>query len=468
MVQFRKSQLFSIWLILIIILFFANWVGLRERYVVGNFITNEVNQVAFGDVDISKPGLELVYLNPSGIFIIGGLTSSPWQDLTFQNFLWDTNPLISLTVGDFDINHKGDEIVVLFENGTLFQLSKGEATWVVDVIGALPSKPPVWFTNEMISGQLIASSRAEEIAIVGQYFNWSTSLTSGRVYVANRLENMTWQINQIYVDSHTLLCGSIGDVEQIHEGEEIVTAGQDTGIVFLRFENGTWSSTHAFNWTDTIRSIAIGDFMTVPNGNEIAFVKGMDIFTLYRGSGGWVPKNIWPSQIMKARMYSVLVSDIDPYNPGQEVLGAGTTSGEGRPILVLLSYNTLFWSVSVLWNLIQSPVSVIAFNFDFNRDGSEVIIANSPETAILSVPSIWDRTIRASQMVILPAILLLPTTVILFALADYIGRVSDNRRRARILEMTAKGFVKCPNCHRFVPKDKIKAHRRWHRQQQFR
>lgn len=166
-------------------------------------------------------------------------------------------------------------------------------------------------------------------------------------------------------------------------------------------------------------------------------------------------------------MNSVCIGDIDPFSPGQEILGVGTISETSQSVLVVLKYG-LLWVPSILWNLGTHPVSVTVSNFDFNRMGTEVIVAYTPQTVVLSVPSTTDRTFRAGQTVLVPAILLFPGTLILFALANYMGRVGEARRRRRSLEMIAKGYVKCPICKRFIPKDKAEAHRRYHRTEQFR
>jgi hypothetical protein len=166
-------------------------------------------------------------------------------------------------------------------------------------------------------------------------------------------------------------------------------------------------------------------------------------------------------------MNSVFIADIDPFSPGEEILGLGTSGGTGESVLVVLKHG-LLWLPSLLWNLGSHPASVAVSNFDFNRMGTEVVLAYTPQTVVLSVPSTTDRTFRAGQTVLLPALFLLPGTLILFALADYIGRVGEARRRRRTLEMVAKGYVKCPICKRFIPKDKAEAHRRYHRTAQFR
>ncbi|MFX1565681.1 MAG: hypothetical protein ACFFCH_06810 [Promethearchaeota archaeon] len=465
--RFQKSQLYVLWLILILALFFANWVGLRDRYLTNVYPTNNVSQVAVGELDILKPGLEMAYITPETVNVIGGLTSISWQNTSYRNLNWETNPLIALTVGDYDSTRKGDEMAVLCQNGTLFMVYRGVTRWEISRIGSLPYEPPVWTTNMMFSGQLISTTDGHEIAIVGQYFNWSTSSTTGRIYVASRLANLTWHINQVHIESTPLICGAAGDVDRSHVGEELLAGGVDTGVFFLSYNNGSWDEERLIQWVDPIRSIAVGDFMIHPSGNEIALIRDQDIFVYRELNDVWTPSTIWSAEITQTGMDSVFIGDIDPFSPGQEILAMGTTSETGESVLVVLKYG-LLWLPSFLWNLGTHPASVAVSNFDFNRIGAEVVVAYISHTVVLSVPSITDRTFRASQTVLLPALLFLPGSLILFALADYVGRVGEARRRRRALEMIAKGYVKCPICKRFIPKDKADAHKRYHRTEQFR
>ena len=444
-----------------------NWVGLKDRYLTVTYPTNDVIQVAFGDLDVFKPGFEMAYITPSTVFVVGGLTSESWQNSTYRNNNWETNPLIALCVGDFDTIRKGDEIAVLTQNGTIFMIYRSIFGWELQTIGNLPNEPPVWTTNQMFSGQLIAGTETEEIAIVGQFFNWSTTTTIGHIYVANRLANTTWHINQVFVEPTPLLCGTAGDVDSSHSGEEILVGGVDTGVIALSYDNGSWTEDRIFHWVDPIRSIAVGDFMFHPSGNEIALIRDQDILVLHEQSGVWDPDTIWSARIMGTAMESVLIGDLDPFSPGQEILGIGSENQGNNGVLVVLRY-AIAWFPTLLWQFDISPSCIAVMNFDFNRMGMEVIMATSPSTQVLSVPNSMDRTYRSMIAVLLPAVLLLPATFLLFALADYVRRVGDARRRRRTLEMVSKGYVKCPYCRRFIPKDKAEAHRRWHQTQQFR
>jgi hypothetical protein len=443
-------------------------VGLRERYAILNIETENVRGIGVGDVDVYKVGVEIAYMNPAGVYVVGRLSSTPWQNTTLNNSMWDTNPFVGIAVGDFESTHKGDEIVVLSENGTLQLISRGPNTWENQVIGALPWAPPEWTFQTILSGQLVESSDAHEIVIIGEHYNWSTSTHTSRVLIVERVTNVTWTLTTIHTSANPLLCGAIGDVDPNLVGHELLIGGQNTNIIQLFHENGSWNTNLVYEWVGTIHSLAIGNIRPDLTGNEVALVIGNDLRVLAQTPTGWDPDTIWPSAAMQASMEQVMIADFDPYNPGEEVLGVGFVHANSRPILTLQSWNSVYWYTRILWNLVFPPESLATGNYDFAREGTEVVVANNPLTVVLAVPNITDRTIRAGQTVLLPALILIPATIVTFGFSDYISRVSERRRRNRALEMVTKGFVKCPECKRFVPKDKIEAHRRWHRTQQFR
>jgi hypothetical protein len=371
-----------------------------------------------------------------------------------------------MSVGDFVSDHKGDELAVLTQNGMLYLNFRGSAIWHSVEIGYLPDGHPVWTTNHMCAGQFITASDAMEIAIIGQYYNVSTTITTGRIYVASRFNSTTWDIDQVHTEPTILLTGAAGDVDTTNSGEELIAGGIDTGVFYLRYNRGIWTLERLMEWMGVTRSIAVGDFMLLPAGNEIALVRNHDIRVFFRQSGEWVTTTIWSEDQLQISIESVLLGDIDPFSPGHELLGVGTVNENDTPVLVALNH-VLGWIPSIIWHLAELPTSVEASNYDFNRMGTEILIANPPHTSVLSVPTTTDRTLRAGLAVLIPAALLLPATFLLFALADYMGKVSDERRRARALEMVSKGYVQCPVCRRFIPKDKAEAHKRWHRTQQF-
>ena len=467
MVRFRKTYLFVIWLVLIIILFTTNWIGLRDRYVTSGYSTMGANQVVVGELDVAQPGHEMAFLSTSHVNVIGSLTSLSWEETVYSKANWESDPLVAMSIGDFDVDHKGDELIVISESGLLVLIAEDASGWTSEVIGILPWASPVWTTYAMASGQIIYNSTSHEVAIVGEHYNWTTSTTSGRVYVVDRLNNVTWQISQAAIFSNPLYCVATGDVNLTQPGDEIVTAGSVTGVLSITYSGGLWESENLYPFGFIIRSIAVGNVIPSTRSYEVAFVMDREVLTLYYEGGRWQSELLWDSNLMDSGMDSVEIGDIDPFLPGLELLGSGFVFETNRPILVGFSFTSVIQQPWIVWNPIEHPVEVVVSNFDLNRVGAEITLVNDPASAVLSIPNEGDRTMRASSSVLLPAFLFLPSTFLIFALADYYGRVSDIRRRMYALEMVSKGFVKCRLCQRFVPKDKLEAHLRWHRTQQF-
>lgn len=467
MVRFRKTYLFVIWLVLIIILFTTNWIGLRDRYVTNEYTTMEAGQAVVGELVIAEPGDEMAFLTSSHVNVIGGLTSLSWEEIVYSKSNWEDDPLITMSIGDFDGNQKGDELIVVSESGMLVLIAEDGSGWSSDVIGYLPWEAPVWTTYAMASGQIIYNSSSFEVAIVGEHYNSSTSTATGQVYVVERLTNVTWQINQVATVSNPLYCVATGDVNLTRPGDEIVTAGAITGVHSITYNDGLWESETLYPFGFIIRSIAVGNIIPSTRSYEVAFVMDREVVTLYYEGGRWQSELLWDSNIMGSGMDSIEIGDIDPFIPGLELLGSGFVFETNRPILVGFSFTSIIQQRWIVWNPLEHPVEVVISNFDMNRAGAEIILVNDPATAVLSIPNEGDRTMRASSAVLLPAFLFLPATFLIFALADYIGRVADLRRRRYALEMVSKGFVKCRLCQRFVPKENLEAHLRWHRTQQF-
>ncbi len=467
MVRFRKTYLFVIWLVLIIILFTTNWIGLRDRYVTNGYSTMEAGQVVVGELDVAESGLEMAFLTPSRVNVIGGLTSLSWEETVYSKSNWEYDPLVKMSIGDFDGDQKGDELIVVSERGMLILIAEDDSGWTSEVIGYLPWTAPEWTTYAMASGQIIYNSSSFEVAIVGEHYNVTTSTATGRIFVVERLDNITWQINQASTFSNPLYCVAMGDVNITQPGDEIVTAGSITGVHSITYSGGLWESENLYPFGFIIRSIAVGNIIPSTRSYEVAFVMDREVVTLYYEGGRWHSELLWDSNLMGSGMDSVEIGDIDPFIPGLEILGSGFVFETYRPILVGFSYTSAIRQPWIVWNPIEQPTEIVVSNFNFNRVGTEIILANDPTTVVLSIPNEGDRTMRASSTVLLPAFLFLPATFLIFALADYYGRVADLRRRRYALEMVSKGFVKCRLCQRFVPKDKLEAHLRWHRTKQF-
>jgi hypothetical protein len=466
-VRLRRDILATVYGVLLIVLLIANWVGIRERYVVGSFPCSDVNGVAVGDVDVRSPGDELVFWTASDICVIYNVTSGPRVETVYAHPATQSNPLAGLAIADFDPERKGKEIMAVTANGTVLLLWRDTVSWKSIHVADLPWPSPVWTTRAMVGARFDASSLAAELVIVGEYFDWPTLNRTGRVLVVNRVSNVTWQVSVAYTAAQPLLCAAAGDLNRLHPGLELLTAGEGASIKALAVTNGSWSATSVFTWSGVIPSVTIGNLIASSLGYEVGLVLNGEVFLVSYNGSIWQPMQIWRSGAMQVILQTLIACDVDPFNPGDELLGLGTSTVTGDSVLVVLAHNGLLWTSRVLLVL---PKDYVTANqpatFDFSRAGTEIVVASRNLLSVYAIPSSQDRTVRAAAAVLLPAVVLLPGTVILFVLADYVGGVAAERRRKYGLLMAAKGFVQCPVCKRFLPRANLEAHRRLHRQQQ--
>ncbi len=461
-IRIRKDFLACIYSFILIILILVNWVGIQERYTVCAYPYQDIQDITIGDLDANHIGCEVALMTPSGISVVGDITYSPWAKTVYENPDWVLNPIVAFAADNFDPKLKSLELIALTLNGTLLLIEQNASNWDIRVIGSLPWGDPIWTTHAVTSGQLNSTSEAAELVIVGEYFDVPTMSHLGCAIIVQSLDNVTWQIETVYTTSKSLLCTAVGNVDSTTTEEELVMAGQESNVISLKRANDTWQSEILFSWSRAIPSITIGDFLLDKVGYEIGLVLGADVFTLYKSGNSWTPKQIWDNDETQTNLQFLIACNIDPWNPGDELLACCTNIALQGAQFYILAYNSETWTHRVLLNLLSAPTTIEVGNIDFYRDSDEIIFASSSYVNILAIPNGVDRTIRAFVSVLLPALVLFPSTIILFILADYISRVSVIRRRNYTLQMVARGFAKCPYCKRFVPKDRMKAHRRTH------
>jgi len=466
-VRLRRDILATVYGVLLIVLLIVNWVGIRERYVVGSFPYSDVIGVATGDVNVRSPGDELVFWTTSHIYVIHNVTGEPRAETLYAHSATPSNPLAGLAIADFDPERKGEEIIAVTANGTVLLLWRDAISWKSVHVADLPWPSPVWTTHAMVGARFDASMPAAELVIVGEYFDWPTQNRTGRVLAVNRVNNVTWQVSVAFTAAQPLLCAAAGDLNRLHPGLELLTAGEGAAVKALAVTNGSWSATSVFTWTGVIPSVAIGNLNATSPGYEIGLVRDGEVFSLSSNDSIWKPLQIAHDGVVPVALQTLIACDVDPFHPGDELLGWGVSTVTGDSVLVVFACNKPSWTTRVLLVLPKDYVTATqSATFDFSRAGTEIVIVSKNLLSVYAIPSSQDRTVRAATAVLLPAVILLPGTLILFVLADYIGGVAAERRRKYGFLMAAKGFVQCPVCRRFLPRANLEAHRRLHRRRQ--
>jgi len=473
-VRLRWEVMVGAYLLVLVVLACIGWVGLQERMVIASFPCSETCGIAVGEVDSSQPNSELLLLTPREALSIGGLSRHPRVEVAYNHSNWRTDPLVALAVGDFDPEYKPCEVILATSRGWLILLRRDpQLGWSAETIAHLPWPSPTWTTHALTWGQLDPSTPAEELALVGDYFDWDSKEHTGLAFLIHTLPNGSWQVTSIYTEEEPLLCAATSEINTSRPGLELLVAGSK-GIVSLLQPSpsgdGSWQATPLHDWAGAIPSLTTGDLIPEYPGYEIAITVDGQIFTLHREGERWIPKQIWRSDQALAAAQTLIGCDLDPNHAGWELLAWSITlpsfpTGAGIHLLHLLAWGPAGWYSRTLQSFSQPPAVMTAADLDISRPVHEVAVATastSGQLTILALPSTADRATRTLRATILPALLLLPGTAVLFAISDYLIRVAEQRRRTHALQMLSRGYVRCPRCRRFLPRHLLDAHLRAH------
>ncbi len=462
MVQLRRKRLWYVFALLLLVLTILNWFGIRERDNTSIFPFPGAEGVVIGDVDWTYNGSEVVVFSPSHVFAVGGFSQVVQQDTVYYHTDWLTDPIVEVAIGEFDLNVTDQEIIVLTENGNLLLLNKESGAWTLTNLVSLPWSTPVWTTRALACGDLDPVTQGMEIAVVGEKYNWTSLTRTDHVLIANRPDNVSWQVASVYSESGTLLSAAVGDLNTTLS-DELVFGGSQASVNVLTGENNTWQVDELFSWSGAaIESLTIGEFSALHPENEIGVAIGGHVFTLHLAGSSWEPRQVWHGDSIAGFMSSVDAGDLDPTHPGDEMLTTCTSVASGLNFYILEPFprwvgNRPFWFIPAL------PNDVAVGDFDALHLGAEIVVVTDDDFQVLSNPNFFDRALRVASGVFLPAIILFPAAAVLFAVADRINRVATERRDHYAMEMRAKGYIRCPRCKRFVSKEDMEKHQKAHR-----
>ncbi|MFX1476256.1 MAG: hypothetical protein ACFFCO_12385, partial [Promethearchaeota archaeon] len=147
MVQLRRKRLWYVFALLLLALTVVNWFGIRERDKTGHTPLPGAEGIAFGDVDWTQNGTEVVVFTSSSVLVSGGFSQALRQDTVYYHAEWLTDPITAIAVGEFDLNATDLEIMVVTGNGVLLLLKEDNGIWSSSTIGSLPWSAPVWTTR---------------------------------------------------------------------------------------------------------------------------------------------------------------------------------------------------------------------------------------------------------------------------------------------------------------------------------
>jgi hypothetical protein len=462
MVELRRKRLWYVFALLLLALTVVNWFGIRERDKTGHTPFPGAQGIAFGDVDRTQNGTEVVVFTSSSVLVTGGVSQALRQDTVYFHPEWQTDPITAIAIGELDLNSTDQEIMVVTGNGQLLLLEETHGVWTSSLIGNLPWPAPVWTTRAMACGELDPVTQGMEVAIIGEQYDWPSLTRTNHVMIANRPDNVTWQVGSVYSEPDPLLCAAVGNLN-ITEAEELIFAGDQASVNCLTGENNTWQVDELFSWAgNPIESLTMGSFTDLYPDEEIGVAIAGQLFTLHLENGAWRPRALWNGDPVTGLVSTVDSGDLDPTRPGDEIVCTSTSVASGRSLYILEPY--LLWAGRrSIWVLPTVPNEVAVYDFDAFHIGAEIVIATDSDFKILSNPNFFDRGFRVVTGVFFPAVILFPVVVVLFAVADRISRVATERRQHYALEMLEKGYVRCPKCKRFVPREEMEKHRKGHK-----
>ena len=217
-----------------------------------------------------------------------------WTNLNLWN---DNKELFTIAVGDVDLTHPGDEIVVGGESNKLTVVYGFGDTWVAET--AYKPKVDDWVITSIAIGDVYPRHPGNEIVMVG----WSTYVTL--VYKSS--DTNRWVSKRLYEAENWLYDVGIGDIDPTHPGNEIVTVGDPHHVIMINYSNETDSWSNKLIWKNTnaeVSIVAIGDFDSYHNGSELAiasvYVNLLNLteifYNLSTGKGS--PHNTQPTAVL--------------------------------------------------------------------------------------------------------------------------------------------------------------------------
>ena len=250
--------------------------------------------------------------------------NSAWEA---QRLWTDTEELYALAVGDVDLSHPGDEIVVGGNSNKVTVLYGFGNSWVEETIFK-----DSWYVTSLAIGDVYPNNPGNEIVVVG----WSTYVT----LVYKSVETNKWVSERLYHDTDWLYDVAIGDLDPMHPGNEIVWSGDPRILRMLSYSEENQS---------------------------------------------WVSKNLWgsPSNLMPADINVITIGDFDSAHPGNECAVAGVLVNKINLTEVFYNYSSGKWSVHDMGKLEKDPLEMVVGDFYSGHEGNEIALVSIQRSVMM-------------------------------------------------------------------------------------
>ena len=230
--------------------------------------------------------------------------------------------------------------------------------------------------------------------IVGGDSNWTTMIYG---------HEDSWQATRLFQEAWYVTNIAIGQVDPDIPGNQIVNVGWHKNVSMIYWDNASevWKHVELVNGFKAHLKwgygVAIGHFDPRYPGNQVAVTDDDGQLVLIRKNGtGWAYEVIWKDggpDITNPYLETVLLSDVDPTHPGNEILVTG-----GSRWVTELYYNTTGqnWTVQRLWRDRKAPVALVVGDLDPRYQGVQIaVVGFSKNLTVLH----WNGTGWAPEQV---------------------------------------------------------------------
>lgn len=263
--------------------------------------SGELVGAAIADLDEKHKGNE-VFVGGEG----GTIEMIYPNDLKHSTIFDKGTSIHGLAAGDVMKATAGDELVAVDNSGQTFVIYKDGQNWNWKEIFNDPNR-----MRDSIIAELDANHPGDEILAVG---------SSGHAMMIWE-EDGNWKHKSIWKSAKGLGRITCGKVGANNKDLKVVIAGDSGEVVLLEREKEGWKGKVIFKDDDQLRGIAIGDVYPLSEGNEIAtFGYSKNVFVLYEKDGQWNKILAWTDD---DRAHGLACGEFDSSSELEELSAVG-------------------------------------------------------------------------------------------------------------------------------------------------
>jgi len=336
--------------------------------------TAPIRCIAVGDFDVTSDGAEIVCGGESGNVTMLKGRRNTW---TATTLLEVSGTIEFLDIGDLDILHEGNEIVVASLDDHLPLAGEGPGGpeyWGIRVLAGSGNNwnSTLVFKTENAFGKIWGlkvgdfniSNPGDEIIACWEFW---FDIASVHVY---SYDGVMWTDTIVYTGNMVIMDADIGEVNSSHPGTEIILLDEDGEYIQLVQNDTSWEPTCIWAPPEIYagREVEIGDVDVHHPGDEIVvrtrFVPGIILLTETNTS--WTPTWILNGSVL---FTDVGIGDIFRNHAGKELIAI-----QDRNVTLIWNRGQR-WYHQVIWRDL-APLSCLSVgDFDSYYPGDELVVA---------------------------------------------------------------------------------------------